>query len=621
MNDSWDALRGPARLWEAAGWSIEVRGDELAAISWEGRPVLRSIRAVVRDEDWNTAETVVERVVERIVERIVETEAEVATLTLHIRAEGFGAQLHGLLEVRAEPGALTVRLRLETPTPYRTNRTGLVALHSPALAGTPMTVEHQNGTAEQRVFPMSVAPHQPAADIEGLAWQHEGLAIRMRFAGDLFEMEDQRNWTDASYKTYNRPLSLPFPYLLDAASAVEQEIAVTVASVDQRSATTELAATQRRRPGAGDPSPIELGQVTLFPALDVGASTAPDPAPAASVRAEAVLVELDLGTNSWQAALQRAGGQRAGGQRAGEQRAGGQNIPLDVRITADAGADLAPVVSALRNRAVARIAVFDAQTHVTERQATASLRRLLRNAGMTVPVLSGARSHFTELNREQSRLPTDTDGVTFAITPLFHSGSTYQLVESIPMQRLVAEDAVRIAGGRPVHIGPVTLRSRFNNVATATATAAGTATATADLMASTETNLVAGYGATLTGLADARQQAEPLAAWLVASAIACAIPGVESLTYFEQWGERGLLLADGTPTPGLAAFDVLQSLRGKSIVSGRTGDDLVWAIVTGDNETVVVANLDTVPRTVSLSAGISENVTIPPESWKRVRGR
>ena len=33
----------------------------------------------------------------------------------------------------------------------------------------------------------------------------------IRFEGDLWEMEDQRNWTDASYKTYSTPLRLPYP--------------------------------------------------------------------------------------------------------------------------------------------------------------------------------------------------------------------------------------------------------------------------------------------------------------------------------------------------------------------------------------------------------------------------
>lgn len=29
------------------------------------------------------------------------------------------------------------------------------------------------------------------------------------FEGDVFEMEDQRNWTDASYKTYCTPWGCP----------------------------------------------------------------------------------------------------------------------------------------------------------------------------------------------------------------------------------------------------------------------------------------------------------------------------------------------------------------------------------------------------------------------------
>ena len=33
----------------------------------------------------------------------------------------------------------------------------------------------------------------------------------MIFNGETFEMEDQRNWTDASFKTYCTPLSLPYP--------------------------------------------------------------------------------------------------------------------------------------------------------------------------------------------------------------------------------------------------------------------------------------------------------------------------------------------------------------------------------------------------------------------------
>ena len=43
-----------------------------------------------------------------------------------------------------------------------------------------------------------------------------GVFATVRMEGDAFEMEDHRNWTDASFKTYVRPLALPWPYVLPA---------------------------------------------------------------------------------------------------------------------------------------------------------------------------------------------------------------------------------------------------------------------------------------------------------------------------------------------------------------------------------------------------------------------
>ena len=39
-------------------------------------------------------------------------------------------------------------------------------------------------------------------------------------------MEDQRNWTDASYKTYCRPLQIPFTYRIARGQTVRQQIIV-----------------------------------------------------------------------------------------------------------------------------------------------------------------------------------------------------------------------------------------------------------------------------------------------------------------------------------------------------------------------------------------------------------
>ena len=50
-------------------------------------------------------------------------------------------------------------------------------------------------------------------------------ASSIGFVGEVFEIEDQRNWTDASYKTYCRPLARPFPYRIEPGETVEQTFA------------------------------------------------------------------------------------------------------------------------------------------------------------------------------------------------------------------------------------------------------------------------------------------------------------------------------------------------------------------------------------------------------------
>ena len=55
-------------------------------------------------------------------------------------------------------------------------------------------------------FPSLVAPHQPFRNVRAIL--HEvtpGVEVEVRMEGETFETEDQRNWSDASFKTYGTP--------------------------------------------------------------------------------------------------------------------------------------------------------------------------------------------------------------------------------------------------------------------------------------------------------------------------------------------------------------------------------------------------------------------------------
>lgn len=578
MSGPWDSSHAPTRSWRAGEWSLDLRDDELADIAYEGAVVLRAVRAVVRDRDWDTATTVVDQV----------TETE-GGLELRVRSVGFDSSFAGTVRVAAQDRDLVVECDLRSADGFLTNRTGLVVLHPPSLAGSELVVTHAVGEERTR-FPERISPHQPVLDIAGLTWRQAGLEVRLRFDGDVFEMEDQRNWTDASFKTYSRPLSLPFPYEVAAGEHVRQTLRITIGGDRERAPIG----------GAGDR--IELVRSgASFPRVGASASTAPDPAPPAVAGTGPLIVELDLATSSWRAALDRA---TASG------------TELDVRFVLDSARPeaLRAAVAALAGLPLARVTAFRATgpaRHLSDETAIAALRAALEAAAIDVPVVGGVRAHFTELNRGQHLLPADLAGVVFSVTPLFHSLTTEQLVESIAMQRLVAEEAVALAAGLPVHVGPITLRPHFNDVATTPPPVPE------------HDDLREGYGPELIDAADPRQDSPELAAWTVASAAALAVPGVATLSWFEEWGARGVRTAEGADRPVAAAIAALRRFEGRPVVTGCSRDERVWALGRIDRRRleVLVANLDDRPRTVVVGAPEGDrSITVAERSWVELAG-
>lgn len=575
---AWSA---PSRGWRSGHWSLALRDDEFADIAFDGQLVLRSVRAVVRDHDWNTAGWEVERV-----------DAGPDTLLVHLRSARLGADVRGVMRAEASGREFTVSFDAVSVTAFETNRTGLVVLHPPQLAGAPLRVTHPDGSTVATAFPLAISPHQPASGIAELGWRQADLDVHVAFDGDVFEMEDQRNWTDASFKTYSRPLHLPFPYSLPAGQRIFQSVRLTAAGVPA-SPPAPLA-----DPAA--PDRIVLAAAGPFPAVGLGASTAPDPAPTFAPVGAFVLVELDLTGPTWRAALARAA--TAG-------------LPLDVRFTFDptGPAALAEAVAALSDHVVIRVAVFEQAGQVSGAAAIATLRAALDASGLDIPVIGGSRSHFTELNRERHHLPTGLSGLTIALTPLFHAVDTEQLIESVAMQRLVAQQTVEYAADIPVHVGPVTLRPRFNNVATSPQPSAQ------------RTDLLEGYGAEFTGQTDTRQSAAELAAWTIASAAALAVPGVASIAWFEEWGPRGIRSSGGIPMPAATAVEAIAALHGSELLHGNSPDGLVWALgaVEADgHERLLVANIGPTVRTLSVKTPRGEvTVEVPPAAWRIVNDR
>ena len=188
-----------------------------------GVEVLRSLAFLARNENWGTY-------VPTLSDLVVDQRADGFSVRYRASCAGSGGRIawDATIEGRAD-GSLVFDGVATPATDFLTCRTGFVVLHPlQGVAGEAVTVEHVDGTVESSTFPARIDPVQPFLAVRALT--HEvlpGLKATVRMEGDTFEMEDHRNWTDASFKTYVRPLALPWPYTLKAGEPVTQRVSLT----------------------------------------------------------------------------------------------------------------------------------------------------------------------------------------------------------------------------------------------------------------------------------------------------------------------------------------------------------------------------------------------------------
>ncbi|WFR65779.1 hypothetical protein P9139_11405 [Curtobacterium flaccumfaciens] len=296
-------------------WRLTLRGAELADLVHRDVTVLRGIRFVTRDHDWRTADDTVRR-------RSVEVDEGVPVARIRVEASSTldGTEvLRYVLDVTLDGGTVLVHAVGTTTTAFRRNRIGLVVLHPPTLAGLPFTVRHASAAPTDHVFPTWIAPHQPATDVVGYEWTAAGIDVDVSLSGDVFEMEDQRNWTDASFKTYSTPLSEPFPVALDAGTAIRQTVAVQCGP-SGTGGTASPAPDLALLDGPATPSVVTRPPTLQLLAASAPAAARPDgtaPLPGAPILVEPVLGDPDVA-----AVLASARRDAAG-------------APLDVRFVTD----------------------------------------------------------------------------------------------------------------------------------------------------------------------------------------------------------------------------------------------------------------------------------------------
>ena len=433
--------QGPA----ATEYPVDIRCGELTFtfvpqlgfvrhVRWNGVEILNGIYAAVRDSVWGTVPA-------RISNVIVQTEAEEFKIVFEANCQQGGIDFTWNGSITGAPQQLTFTMDGTAKTTFEKNRIGFCVLHPLSAVGKPCkALPADKRTEIAGTLPRAIAPQQPFVNLSG--FHHEfypGFWAELEFVGDIFEMEDHRNWTDGNFKTYCTPLSKPFPVTVKAGEKIGQAVVLKL-----RGKPNPLP--QRyKRPSAIQVSMGEDATPRPLPAIGFGYAPGITPELLAQLQAlRPAHIRMDLRASNIEAMQAIAG------------------IPVEAAVTLEASREeeqLAAIAKAAAGKGwkVARWLVFHETSQATDAKWIELARKHLKGA----PIGGGTDQYFTELNRNRPAAPSYADLAAYSINPQVHAFDDESLMENLLPQRDTVWTA-RQFWTKPLAVTPVTLKPRYN---------------------------------------------------------------------------------------------------------------------------------------------------------------
>jgi hypothetical protein len=393
------------------------------------------------------------------------------------------------------------------------NRIGICILHPIVeCAGRPVTVQHADGTTEDGHFPKDISPNQPFFDIQGLSYDvaNTGIRVQLAMTGEVFEMEDQRNWSDASFKTYCTPQVLPQPHAVKKGERVHQSVTLSLEGKVRPILPVNM--------GRGPQLSIATTPVVALPPLGLCAAShqqalsARETKRIKSLRLAHLRLDLDLAAPNYLERLERV---------THEATESGAGLHIALTLSERSEGELTKLVEHLQRlqpRVLLWIMLHESENPTSEK-VVERLRPILQPLAPSALFAAGTRDFFTEVNRDRIA-PGAACSICYSNNPQVHAFDHLTLVENLAGQVHNVESAKRFTA-RPVVVSPITLRIR-NNGAAEGERAAQLSELPSDV--------------------DPRQLSLFGAGWTLASISRLASTGfIHSLTYYETTGWRGLM--------------------------------------------------------------------------------
>jgi hypothetical protein len=484
----------------------------------------------------------------------------------------------------SELGQISFSFTGKSSTDFMRNRFGLCLLHPiKELSGRDCTLSKADGSISESNFPLQISPEQPFNNLTGISHKlKNGSRAIVKFSGEIFETEDHRNWSDASYKTYCTPISIPFPALVENQKVLHQRIEVSLEGY------SDFLNSELRKPNVITVS-NEIGQLPKI-GICLG-----DGLKALSFE-EHEGFDL-LGIEHFRLSIKEMEGSHTRILSALE-LAKRFELSLDLALHVDSVDQLSELNKKLGDQKdlIRSFAVFSKDEKVTSEKLMKAARELV---GKSAALVGGTDLYFTELNRNRECIDY-LDEISFSLNPQVHSFDDRTIFQNAATQEVIGVNAKLICQGKPVTIAPITLLPRYNPNATAP-----------------EQDV---SNTSLPKSVDARQKTWVAEAWTALSLKAIAQSGsISKVSYFETVGWSGLKEFNSDNTgdrfPVWNFFEALQGFTSFIPTQSSSPESVDLLMLQNEKVTrLVLINLSSTKQDVSFNGIDIPLMRLLPES-------
>lgn len=469
--------------------------------------ILRMIYAAVRDKEWLTIKPTITK--ERI-ERY--SDSFKIQYTCSYKPAGIDFNADFTIEGKSD-NTIIFTLEGKALGSFEKNRIGFCVLHPvEGCSGQECVITHSNGETGTYNFPDYISPHQPFRDIKIMQWETSGTKFILEFSGDIFETEDQRNWCDASYKTYSTPLDKPFPVKIEKGETISQQIIFKTAYSVRTDETTDnhISAT------------VHPGVLISLPRIGIGRSSRNVP-----LNENEISILKDLRFDHYRADLYLFDPQwkYIADLACREALSLGYAMESALFFDADFRSQTEDFIRWI-TECECPTAVINLY-HRTEPVMSSGITEFISNAIRirmpSVQICCGTNANFAQFN--SNRPVSDTcDFMCYSVHPQEHASDNTTVVENLNAISYTAESARNLSAGKGIWISPVNLQRRFN--------------------ANIENFEHQIKDNSIPPQVDSRIMSLFGACWTAGSLKNICESGVRGVTYYETVGERGIIQGD-----------------------------------------------------------------------------